>query len=177
MSACGWAQRDSHPAEPCAISGHLIAFLSGNLHVRTFVFFRLLLQLTQPQQTSFALERNLRTQQEIEDKMKGFGFKEDTLQRMTEVSDPWGLCERGTMDIFPGAHTLLSKTRSELIRQRTSVSFLYAPWVTSSRKCLFLAFLLQQLEAGALPIPVAAWAPHQHAQPGCGGLSGGRNEC
>ncbi|XP_016071614.1 PREDICTED: uncharacterized protein C8orf76-like isoform X2 [Miniopterus natalensis] len=46
---------------------------------------RLLLQLTQSQQTSFALERNLRTQQEIEDKMKGFGFKEDTLLLMAEV--------------------------------------------------------------------------------------------
>ncbi|XP_036904373.1 uncharacterized protein C8orf76-like [Sturnira hondurensis] len=46
---------------------------------------RLLLQLSQPQQTSFALERNLRTQEEIEDKMKGFGFQEDTLLLITEV--------------------------------------------------------------------------------------------
>ncbi|XP_015986684.2 uncharacterized protein C8orf76 [Rousettus aegyptiacus] len=46
---------------------------------------RLLLQLTQSQQTSFALERNLRTQQEIEDKMKGFSFKEDTLLWLAEV--------------------------------------------------------------------------------------------
>uniref|UniRef100_A0A8D2CLY4 Chromosome 8 open reading frame 76 n=1 Tax=Sciurus vulgaris TaxID=55149 RepID=A0A8D2CLY4_SCIVU len=46
---------------------------------------RLLLQLTQSQQTSFALERNLRTQQEIEDKMKGFSFKEDTLLWIAEV--------------------------------------------------------------------------------------------
>nr|XP_044998688.1 uncharacterized protein C8orf76 isoform X2 [Jaculus jaculus] len=46
---------------------------------------RLLLQLTQSQQTSFALEKNLRTQQEIEDKMKGFCFKEDTLLFFTEV--------------------------------------------------------------------------------------------
>nr|KAF6404553.1 hypothetical protein HJG63_001930 [Rousettus aegyptiacus] len=45
----------------------------------------LLLQLTQSQQTSFALERNLRTQQEIEDKMKGFSFKEDTLLWLAEV--------------------------------------------------------------------------------------------
>nr|XP_035133038.1 uncharacterized protein C8orf76 homolog isoform X4 [Callithrix jacchus] len=45
----------------------------------SFVRTRLLLQFTQPQQTSFALERNLRTQQEIEDKMKGFSFTEDTL--------------------------------------------------------------------------------------------------
>uniref|UniRef100_A0A673ULU8 ZHX1-C8orf76 readthrough n=1 Tax=Suricata suricatta TaxID=37032 RepID=A0A673ULU8_SURSU len=46
---------------------------------------RLLLQLTQSQQTSFALEKNLRTQQEIEDKMKEFGFKEDTLLLIAEV--------------------------------------------------------------------------------------------
>ncbi|XP_037022636.2 uncharacterized protein C8orf76 homolog [Artibeus jamaicensis] len=46
---------------------------------------RLLLQLSQSQQTSFALERNLRTQEEIEDKMKGFRFPEDTLLLMTEV--------------------------------------------------------------------------------------------
>uniref|UniRef100_A0A673UM82 ZHX1-C8orf76 readthrough n=1 Tax=Suricata suricatta TaxID=37032 RepID=A0A673UM82_SURSU len=45
---------------------------------------RLLLQLTQSQQTSFALEKNLRTQQEIEDKMKEFGFKEDTLLLIAE---------------------------------------------------------------------------------------------
>lgn len=54
--------------------------------IGTFPFFRLLLQFTQPQQTSFALERNLRTQQEIEDKMKGFSFKEDTLLLIAEVS-------------------------------------------------------------------------------------------
>nr|KAF6326144.1 hypothetical protein mPipKuh1_001898 [Pipistrellus kuhlii] len=51
----------------------------------SFVRTRLLLQLTQSQQTSFALERNLRTQQEVEDKVKGFGFREDTLQLITEV--------------------------------------------------------------------------------------------
>ncbi|XP_045877062.1 uncharacterized protein C8orf76 homolog [Meles meles] len=51
----------------------------------SFIRTRLLLQLTQAQQTSFALERNLRTQQEIEDKMKGFSFKEDTLLLIAEV--------------------------------------------------------------------------------------------
>nr|XP_012307015.1 uncharacterized protein C8orf76 homolog isoform X2 [Aotus nancymaae] len=51
----------------------------------SFVRTRLLLQFTQPQQTSFALERNLRTQQEIEDKMKGFSFTEDTLLLIAEV--------------------------------------------------------------------------------------------
>lgn len=57
-------------------------------HIGTFLFFRLLLQLTQSQQTSFALERNLRTQQEIEDKMKQFSFREDTLLLIAEVSVP-----------------------------------------------------------------------------------------
>ncbi|XP_012598780.1 uncharacterized protein C8orf76 homolog [Microcebus murinus] len=51
----------------------------------SFIRTRLLLQLTQPQQMSFALERNLRTQQEIEDRMKGFSFKEDTLLLIAEV--------------------------------------------------------------------------------------------
>ncbi|XP_006211473.1 uncharacterized protein C8orf76 homolog [Vicugna pacos] len=51
----------------------------------SYVRTRLLLQFAQTQQTSFALERNLRTQQEIEDKMKGFSFKEDTLLLIAEV--------------------------------------------------------------------------------------------
>ncbi|XP_012578449.1 PREDICTED: uncharacterized protein C8orf76 homolog isoform X1 [Condylura cristata] len=50
----------------------------------SFTRARLLLQLSQSQQTSFALERNLRTQQEIEDKMKAFSFKEDALQLIAE---------------------------------------------------------------------------------------------
>ncbi|XP_006830749.1 PREDICTED: uncharacterized protein C8orf76 homolog [Chrysochloris asiatica] len=51
----------------------------------SFIRTRLLLELTQPQQTSFALERNLRTQQEIDDKMKRFCFKEETLLWISEV--------------------------------------------------------------------------------------------
>ncbi|XP_040835283.1 uncharacterized protein C8orf76 homolog [Ochotona curzoniae] len=51
----------------------------------SFIRTRLLLQLTQSQQTSFALEKNLRTQREIEDRMKGFSFKEDTLLVIAEV--------------------------------------------------------------------------------------------
>uniref|UniRef100_A0A8C6F648 Chromosome 8 open reading frame 76 n=1 Tax=Monodon monoceros TaxID=40151 RepID=A0A8C6F648_MONMO len=50
----------------------------------SFIRTRLLLQLAQSQQTSFALERNLKTQQEIEAKMKGFSFKEDTLLLIAE---------------------------------------------------------------------------------------------
>ncbi|KAM7075434.1 uncharacterized protein C8orf76 homolog [Molossus nigricans] len=63
---------------------------AGSLEAQTkacasLIRARLLLQLTQSQQKSFALERNLRTQQEIEDKMKGFNFKEGTLLLIAEV--------------------------------------------------------------------------------------------
>ncbi|XP_004607819.3 uncharacterized protein C8orf76 homolog [Sorex araneus] len=51
----------------------------------SFIRTRLLLQLTQAQQTSFALERNLRTQQEIEDKMKELGLREGPLLWLEEV--------------------------------------------------------------------------------------------
>lgn len=46
---------------------------------------RLLLQLAQSQQTSFALEKNLRTQQEIAGKVKDFSFREDSLLLMEEA--------------------------------------------------------------------------------------------
>ncbi|XP_021072731.1 uncharacterized protein C8orf76 homolog [Mus pahari] len=46
---------------------------------------RLLLQLAQSQQTSFALEKNLRTQQEIAGKVKDFNFREDALLLMEEA--------------------------------------------------------------------------------------------
>lgn len=76
----------------------------------TLLFFRLLLQLTQSQQTSFALERNLRTQQEIEDKMKAFSFKEDTLLFIAEVSiSPGVYVKRGVVDLFPGSDTIFKK--------------------------------------------------------------------
>ncbi|XP_026515691.1 uncharacterized protein C8orf76 homolog [Terrapene carolina triunguis] len=47
--------------------------------------FRLLLQITQLQQSSFALEKNLKVQRETEDKVKGFGLKEESLLLITEV--------------------------------------------------------------------------------------------
>lgn len=53
---------------------------------------RLLLQLVQSQQASFALERNLRTQQEIEDQVRGFSFREDTLLWMAAVSISSRIC-------------------------------------------------------------------------------------
>ncbi|KAM4865264.1 uncharacterized protein C8orf76-like [Thomomys bottae] len=51
----------------------------------SFIRARLLLQFTQSQQLSFALERNLRTQQEIEDEIKGLGLGEASLQLLTQV--------------------------------------------------------------------------------------------
>ncbi|KAK9403048.1 putative protein C8orf76-like [Crotalus adamanteus] len=46
---------------------------------------RLLLQLMQLTQSSFALENNLRTQQDIEDKIRFFELEADSLSLMTEV--------------------------------------------------------------------------------------------
>ncbi|KAM9100763.1 uncharacterized protein C8orf76 [Sarcophilus harrisii] len=51
----------------------------------SFVRARLLLQLTQSQQTSFALEKNFKAQEEIEDRLKGFDFEEETLLLISEV--------------------------------------------------------------------------------------------
>ncbi|XP_034619445.1 uncharacterized protein C8orf76 homolog isoform X2 [Trachemys scripta elegans] len=51
----------------------------------SFVRTRLLLQITQLQQSSFALEKNLKVQRETEDKVKGFGLKEESLLLITEV--------------------------------------------------------------------------------------------
>ncbi|XP_037747980.1 uncharacterized protein C8orf76 homolog isoform X3 [Chelonia mydas] len=51
----------------------------------SFVRTRLLLQITQLQQSSFALEKNLKVQQETENKVKGFGLKEESLLLITEV--------------------------------------------------------------------------------------------
>uniref|UniRef100_A0A8D2KQ92 Uncharacterized protein n=1 Tax=Varanus komodoensis TaxID=61221 RepID=A0A8D2KQ92_VARKO len=58
---------------------------------KIFVLFsllipRLLFQLMQFSQSSFALECNLKAQQEIEDKIASFGLKESFLSLMTEVS-------------------------------------------------------------------------------------------
>lgn len=61
-------------------------------HTETFCFLRLLLQLAQSQQTSFALEKNLRTQQEIAGKVKEFNFRDDTLLLVEEVRIPSELC-------------------------------------------------------------------------------------
>lgn len=66
------------------------ALLPGGLRTPISLSFRLLLQHCQSQQTSFALERNLRTQEEIEEKMKGFSFHKDTLLLIAEVSIPLG---------------------------------------------------------------------------------------
>ncbi|KAF7247092.1 hypothetical protein EYD10_07105, partial [Varanus komodoensis] len=51
----------------------------------SFVRARLLFQLMQFSQSSFALECNLKAQQEIEDKIASFGLKESFLSLMTET--------------------------------------------------------------------------------------------
>nr|XP_031547154.1 uncharacterized protein C8orf76 homolog isoform X3 [Vicugna pacos] len=78
----------------------------------SYVRTRLLLQFAQTQQTSFALERNLRTQQEIEDKMKGFSFKEDTLLLIAEVI-PHGGSHRANPD-YETFHETAERTGKEV---------------------------------------------------------------
>nr|XP_033785369.1 uncharacterized protein C8orf76 homolog [Geotrypetes seraphini] len=51
----------------------------------SFVRSRLLLQLMQSQQASFVLENNIKTQQEIEEKLKSFALDEETLSWITEI--------------------------------------------------------------------------------------------
>ncbi|XP_021241252.1 uncharacterized protein C8orf76 homolog isoform X2 [Numida meleagris] len=51
----------------------------------SFVRARLLLQLTQLQQSSFALENNVKCQKEIDDKVAQFGLNENSLLQMTKV--------------------------------------------------------------------------------------------
>ncbi|XP_014820702.1 PREDICTED: uncharacterized protein C8orf76-like [Calidris pugnax] len=51
----------------------------------SFIRARLLLQLTQSQQSSFALESNIKSQKEIDDKVAPLGFSENSLLLMTKV--------------------------------------------------------------------------------------------
>uniref|UniRef100_A0A8C3JRK4 Uncharacterized protein n=1 Tax=Calidris pygmaea TaxID=425635 RepID=A0A8C3JRK4_9CHAR len=51
----------------------------------SFIRARLLLQLTQAQQSSFALESNIKSQKEIDDKVAPLGFNENSLLLMTKV--------------------------------------------------------------------------------------------
>uniref|UniRef100_A0A6G1RKK2 Chromosome 2 open reading frame, human C8orf76 n=1 Tax=Hypotaenidia okinawae TaxID=2861861 RepID=A0A6G1RKK2_9GRUI len=51
----------------------------------SFVRARLLLQLTQLQQSSFALENNLKCQKKIDEEVAQLGFDENSLQLMAEV--------------------------------------------------------------------------------------------
>ncbi|XP_017601567.1 PREDICTED: uncharacterized protein C8orf76 homolog isoform X2 [Corvus brachyrhynchos] len=51
----------------------------------SFIRARLLLQLTQSQQSSFVLENNRKSQKEIDDKVAQLGFDENSLQLMTKA--------------------------------------------------------------------------------------------
>ncbi|KGL82075.1 Uncharacterized protein C8orf76, partial [Tinamus guttatus] len=51
----------------------------------SFIRARLLLQLAQLQQASFVLEKNTRSQKEIEDRVKHLGFTASSMQAMTQV--------------------------------------------------------------------------------------------
>lgn len=53
---------------------------------------RLLLQLTQSQQSSFVLENNRKGQKEIDDEVARLGFDENSLQLMTKVRGCFIVC-------------------------------------------------------------------------------------
>ncbi|KFP29848.1 Uncharacterized protein C8orf76, partial [Colius striatus] len=53
----------------------------------SFIRARLLLQLTQLQQSSFALENNIKGQRELDDKVAQLGFNESSLLLMTQVME------------------------------------------------------------------------------------------
>lgn len=100
------------------------AALWQSLSRRDFWFFRLLLQLTQSQQMSFALERNLRTQQEIAEKVKKLNIPADALLLMEEVRIP-GLCRAEPCADLRCSHT---RAGSDLIFSwRTAVSLHCVP--------------------------------------------------
>ncbi|XP_053169409.1 uncharacterized protein C8orf76 homolog isoform X2 [Hemicordylus capensis] len=80
-------KREAQPAVRNTAFGTMRQEESGDIWIyacASLVRARLLLQLTQSQQSSFALESNLKAQQDIEDKVASFGLKGDVLSLMTE---------------------------------------------------------------------------------------------
>ncbi|XP_004838058.1 uncharacterized protein C8orf76 homolog isoform X1 [Heterocephalus glaber] len=86
-SSHGQTREKALESTPSCMAGSREAVFPGMLlkACASLIRARLLLQLTEAQQTSFALEKNERTQREIEDRMKGFHFPEDALLRIAEV--------------------------------------------------------------------------------------------
>uniref|UniRef100_A0A8C9F3I0 Uncharacterized protein n=1 Tax=Pavo cristatus TaxID=9049 RepID=A0A8C9F3I0_PAVCR len=95
----------------------------------SFVRARLLLQLTQLQQSSFALENNIKCQKEIDDKVAQFGLNENSLLQVTKVR---GLgisqmsCEEKSVT-FP---RVLSGFRSAVLK--SAETFSNSQWKRSS---------------------------------------------
>lgn len=63
----------------------LVILVPVVLFLTAFFHSRLLLQLTQLQQASFALENNIKCQKEIDDKVAQFGLNENSLLQVTKV--------------------------------------------------------------------------------------------
>ncbi|XP_049621807.1 uncharacterized protein C8orf76 homolog [Suncus etruscus] len=88
-ASCGSSQQPAEapksPPDGVAVEREAMSLKTWLKACASFIRARLLLQLTQCQQTSFALERNLRTQQEIEEKVKTLGLREGPLLWMEEV--------------------------------------------------------------------------------------------
>ncbi|XP_012370862.2 zinc fingers and homeoboxes protein 1 [Octodon degus] len=108
---------------------------------------RLLLQLSQSQQTSFALEKNLRTQQEIEDKMREFHFQEDTLLRIAE-----------------DFHLL----RMVSMLSTSEAAFMVAPTACSGQRCAHLELPFGESGCGVLRWTVKERSAQLTLRPWCG---------
>uniref|UniRef100_A0A8B9NIC8 Uncharacterized protein n=1 Tax=Accipiter nisus TaxID=211598 RepID=A0A8B9NIC8_9AVES len=76
------------------MSKRLNVFLDYSVPFFNCLFhFRLLLQLIQLQQSSFALENNIKGQKEIDDKVARLGFNENSLLLMTKVRGCFIVCK------------------------------------------------------------------------------------
>uniref|UniRef100_A0A663N7U0 Uncharacterized protein n=1 Tax=Athene cunicularia TaxID=194338 RepID=A0A663N7U0_ATHCN len=77
----------SENAVTCSSSQAVKEFLFGIKACASFIRARLLLQLIQLQQSSFALENNIEGQKEIDDKVARLGFSENSMLLMTKVME------------------------------------------------------------------------------------------
>ncbi|EHB01996.1 hypothetical protein GW7_03580 [Heterocephalus glaber] len=119
-SSHGQTREKALESTPSCMAGSREAVFPGMLlkACASLIRARLLLQLTEAQQTSFALEKNERTQREIEDRMKGFHFPEDALLRIAETT----LCACSSADSAGAVSTIGPQSAGAVDAQvRTSI--------------------------------------------------------
>ncbi|KFV54695.1 Uncharacterized protein C8orf76, partial [Tyto alba] len=85
---CTWEDPERTDEMKCTASEPWEQNMSKKVGIKacaSFIRARLLLHLTQLQQSSFALENNIKSQEEIADKVAQLGFSESSLLLMTKV--------------------------------------------------------------------------------------------